>query len=154
MAAGSAVKYNGLEKTLTSTDNRDWDDAAAGNIMFVLAGAGYTPIATHSTTADLTNVITAGDGAPISATGLTIDNTTTPGTTCYKSDDVNFGSAVTIEAKYLIAIQPVTPGTYSATTGKLLFYLNLNTSSGSATAISTASDFVVYTPANGWIKTV
>jgi len=35
-----------------------------------------------------------------------------------------------------------------------LFYLDLNTASGSATAISTASDFVVYTPANGWIKTV
>lgn len=154
MAAGQVVKYNSFEKTLFSTANRQWDDATPGNIMFVLAGAGYTPLATHSTTADLTNVITAGDGAPIPATGLAIDNTTTPGTTYYTSNSANFGAAVSIEAKYLIAIQPVTPGTYSATTGKLLFHVDLNTASSSATVISTASDFVVYAPVNGWAKTV
>lgn len=154
MAAGQVTKYYGFEKALFAAAGRQWDDATPGNIMFVLAGAGYTPSAAHSTTADLSNVITAGDGAPISATGLAIDNITTPGTTYYDSDDANFGSAVSIEAKYLIAVQPVSPGAYNATTGKLLFYANLNTAGTGTTVISTASDFVVYAPTNGWTKTV
>jgi len=154
MTVGTVTKYNSLEKTIIADANRQWDDATAGNMLFVLAGSGYTPSATHSTTADLTNVITAGDGAPIAATGLAIDNTTTAGTTYYDSADANFGSAVTITAKYLIAIQPATANTYNSSTGKLLFYVDLDTTSGSATVSSTASDFIVYAPTNGWFKTV
>jgi len=154
MPVGTVTKYNSLEKTITSDANRQWDDATAGNIMFILAGNAYTPAATHSTTADLTDVITAGDGAPIAATGLAIDNTTTAGTTYFDSADANFGAAVTITAKYLIAIQPVTANTFDASTSKLLFYVDLDTTSSSTEVSSIASDFVVYAPANGWFKTV
>jgi hypothetical protein len=154
MALGTVTKYNSLEKTLFDTANRQWNDATAGNIMFCLCGNGYTPAAAHDETADLSDLITAGDGAPIAATGLAIDNTTTAGTTYYDADAANFGAAVTVSAKWLICVQPVTANTFSATTSKLLFYVDLNTSSGSAEASSTASDFRIDPPANGWFKTV
>lgn len=152
MAVGTVTKYNGFEKQIGADANRQWDDATAGNIMFCLAGNGYTPAATHSTTADLADVITTGDGAPIAATGLAIDNTTTPGSTYYDSADANFGASVTITAKYLIAVMPVTAGTFDAATSKLLFYVDLDTTSSSTEVSSTASDFIVYAPTNGWIK--
>ncbi|MFA5922310.1 MAG: hypothetical protein WC856_13625 [Methylococcaceae bacterium] len=154
MALGTVTKYNSLEKTLFDTAERQWNDATAGNIMFCLCGNGYTPAATHDNTADLLDLIATGDGAPMVATGLAIDNTTTPGTTYYDSADANFGAAVTILAKYLIAVQPVTAGTFDAATSKLLFYVDLDTTSGTAEVSSTASDFVVYAPTNGWFKTV
>ena len=153
MAIGTVTKYNGFEKQITADANRQWDDATAGNIMFCLCGNGYTPSATHSTTANLTDLITSGDGAPIAATGLAIDNTTTAGSTYFDSADANFGSNVTITAKYLIAVMPVTAGTFDASTSKLLFYVDLDTSSSSAEVSSITSDFVIYTPTNGWIKT-
>lgn len=153
MTVGTVTKYNSLEKTLFDTANRQWNDATAGNIMFCLCSSAYTPAASHSTTADLTGLISAGDGAPIAATSLAINNTTTPSTTYYDSDDANFGATVTITAKYLVAVQPVTANTFSDSTGKLLFYVDLNTAGGSATASSTASDFLIYAPANGWFKT-
>ncbi len=153
MAVGTVTKYNGFEKQIAADANRQWDDATAGNIMFCLVGAGYTPSATHGTTNDLgANVITAGDGAPIAATSLSIDNTTTAGTTYFKSADVNFGNNVTITAKYLVAVMPVAAGTFSATTSNLLFYVDLDDTSGSSTVSSSASDFVIYQPTNGWIK--
>jgi hypothetical protein len=154
MSVGTVTKYNSLEKYLFDTGGRQWNDAAAGNIMFCLCGSGYTPAATHETTADLADLISSGDGAPIPATGLAIDNTTTPGTTYYDSDDANFGTAVTITAKYMVCVQPVTPGTFSATTGKIIFVIDLNMADSSATVSATGSDFVVYAPANGWFKTV
>ncbi len=154
MALGTVTKYNGLEKQIAADTNRQWDDATAGHIMFCLCSNAYTPAATHSTTADLAGLITTGDGAPLAATALAIDNTTTAGTTYFDSDDANFGSAVTITAKYFIAVQPVTAGTFDAATSKLLFYVDLDTASGTASVSSTASDFVIYAPTNGWFKTV
>jgi len=158
MAVGTVTKYNSLEKQISDTANRQWNDATAGNIMFMLVSAAYTPAETHSTTADVTTasgvMITAGDGAPLAATTLAIDNTTTPGTTFFGSADANFGAAVTITAKFLVAVQPVTAGTFSATTSKLLWYVDLNTATAGSTVTSTASDFIVYKPTNGWFKTV
>jgi hypothetical protein len=48
---------------------------------------------------------------------------------------------------------PVAAGTFSSSTSKLLFYVDLDTSSGTASVSSIASDFVIYAPTNGWIKT-
>jgi hypothetical protein len=96
MPIGTVTKYNGFEKQIAADANRQWDDATAGNIMFCLATNAYTPAATHSTTADVTGLITAGDGAPINATALAIDNTTTAGSTYFDSADANFGANVTI----------------------------------------------------------
>jgi len=152
MAVGTVTKYNQCDKQLFATANRQWDDSTAGNIMFCLCTSSYTPVATHTTTTDLAGTITSGDGAPIAATGLAIDNTTTAGTTYYDSADANFGATVTITAKYLIAVQPVSANTFSATTSKLLWYINLDTGGGSIASV--ASDFVIIAPTNGWFKTV
>src|SRR5574343_619400 len=155
MPVGTVTKYNQLEKQLFDTANRQWNDAATGNIMFCLVTNGYTPSATHTTTANLgANLISSGDGAArIAATGLTIDNTTTPGTTYYDSADVTWGSSVTITAKYLVCVQPVTANTFDSSTSKLLFYVDLDTTSSSASVSASATPFTVIAPANGWFKT-
>jgi len=153
MAVGTVTKYNSLEKTIFGTANRQWDDATAGNIMFCLCGNTYTPAASHGTTASLSGLITAGNGAPIAATSLLLDNTTTPGVTYYSSAAADFGSAVTITAKYLVCVQPVTANTFSATTSVLLWYVDLDITSSSTTVSSTASAFKVVMPTNGWFKT-
>jgi hypothetical protein len=152
MAVGTVTKYNLLEKQLFDTANRQWNDATAGNIFFCLCSSAYTPVATHSTTNDLAGLIASSDGAPIAATGLTIDGATTPGTTYFDSSDASFGSSVTITAKWLICVQPVAANTFSATTSKLLWYCDLNTAGGSSTVSSVASDFQIYAPTNGWFK--
>lgn len=154
MAVGTVTKYNTLEKTVFGTANRQWDDPTTGNIMFCLCSNAYTPAATHSTTTNLTGLITAGDGSPINAATLSINNTTTPGTTYYTSAAADFGTAVTITAKYLVCVQPLVAATFSATTSVLLWYVDLDTTSGSTSVSSTASVFKVVTPANGWFKTV
>ena len=157
MAVGSVVKYNNTEANLFKDASRQWDNAASGNIMFCLCGNSYAFDATHATTNDLAGLITSGDGAPINATGLTIDETVDPGKTYYQADDANFGAAVTITAKWMIAVQPVVAGTFSATTSKLIFAVDLNTASPTATISSAGSDFVILqpdTPFDGWFRTV
>lgn len=152
MAVGTVTKYNGFEKTIEDYALRQWNDPTAGNLMWVLGTAAYTPSAAHATVSDLGGAyITSGNGAPQNVTTPVLDNTTTAGSTYYSADDANFGSSVTITAKYLICVQPVTAGTI-ASTSKLLFYVDLNTASGSATVSSTAASFIVYKPTNGWLK--
>ncbi len=155
MAIGTVTKYNQWEDITGGAANRQWDDATAGNIMFVLAKASYTPSAAHTTVANIgiadVDYIATGDGAPIAATTLDVDATTTPGTTYYDSDAANFGANVTISAKYLIAVQPVTAGTF-ASTAKLLWYVDLDTTSTSSEVSSTASTFSVDASVNGWLS--
>lgn len=151
MPIGSVTKYNVMEKTLMEDGSRQWDDATAGSNMFILADNTYAIDATDATVVDLLGVITAGDGAPINLATPAIDETTTPGTTFLDSDSANFGASVTITAKFLICIQPAVAGTY-ATTAKLLWVVDLDTTSSSTSQSSTASDFSVVTPTNGWVS--
>jgi hypothetical protein len=123
--------------------------------MFCLADETYTPSATHTTTTNVgAALITAGDGAPINVASPDLDAATTPGTTYYDSNAADFGASVTIDAKYLICVQPTAAGTFSATTSKLLWYVDLNTASGTAIISSVANAFKIDPPANGWFKTV
>lgn len=152
MAIGQVTKYNNFQSNVMKSAERQWDDGVAGNVMFILATAAYTPLATHSTVNDLgANYISAGDGAPINATALDLDDTTTPGTVHFDSAAADYGTTVTVTAKYLIAIQPATPGSIS-TADELLFYVDLNTDSGAAVASSTDSIFKINPPANGWVS--
>jgi len=151
MPLGTVTKYNGMEKQLQADANRQWDDATAGSNMFIIADNTYTPDATHSTTFDLTGVITAGDGAPINVTSPTIDDTTTPGTTYYDSGIADFGSTVTVTGKYLICIQPVVAGTFDVATSNLLWVVDLDTTNGTASKVAVGSDFALTPPVNGWI---
>ena len=125
--------------------------------MFILANSTYTPAATHTTIANVgtagVNYIGSGNGAPIAVSSPTIDSSTTPGTAMFKSADANFGASVTISAKYLICVQPVTAGVIAATS-KLLWYVDLNNATVSSEAYAAASEFKINMPATGWFKTV
>ena len=150
MAVGSVTKYTQIFDLMLGDAFRQWDNATAGNIMFGLVTNGYTPSAAHTTAGDLsTNIITVGDGLPIAATSLAVN--VNAGVTWMTSADAAFGNPVSITAKYLVCMQPVTAGTY-ASTAKLLWYVDLDNSSGSASITSTASEFTVHVPTNGWIS--
>jgi len=152
MAISAVTTYNQFEGLMLSTANRQWDDPTAGNIMYILASATYTPSVSDTTAAAIgANVIASGDGAPIAAASLAVDATTTPGSALLKSADAAFGAAVTITAKYLVAVQPVTPGTY-ASTAKLLWYVDLDDTSTASTVSSTTSTFSINQPAAGWVS--
>lgn len=150
MPVGQVKKYDGMEAILNKDANRQWDDATVGNCMFILATNTYTFDSADSTATDLLGVITAGDGSPINVDNPSIDENTVPGTTYIDSDAANFGASVTITAKFLICVQPVIAGTYAAT-ARVVWCVDLDTSSGSASKTSTASDFSINTPTNGWI---
>ena len=156
MAVSPVTKYNQLESVLCGTGNRPWNDATAGSCMFILANSTYTPLVTHTTVANVgtagVNYIGSGDGAPMAVASPTIDAATTPGTTMFKSADANFGASVTLNAKYLVCVQPVTAGVI-ASTSKLLWYTDLNTATASSEAYASASEFKVNMPATGWFKT-
>jgi hypothetical protein len=150
MAVGTVTKYNQFLDVIMGTADRQWDDGTAGSCMFVLVTSGYTPVATHTTAADLgANVITSGNGAPINVPSPAVNNTS--GVTWLNSSNAAFGNPVTITAKYLVCIQPVTAATY-ATTAKLLWYVDLNTAGSGSSVSSTADVFTVNTPASGWIS--
>lgn len=155
MAIGTVTKFNQFEDVLGGDAARQWDDATAGNIMFYLVKGTATPVATNTTIGDIgtygTDSITAGDGAPIAATTLDIDATTTAGTAFYDSDDADFGASVTISAKWLVAVQPVTVNT-PLTSDKVLWFVDLDDTNGTAEVSSTASVFKIAPAVNGWIK--
>jgi hypothetical protein len=150
MAVGAVTKYTHLWDVLLGEANRQWDDATTGNIMFGLVTNGYTPSAAHTTAGDLsTNIITTGDGVPVNAASTAVN--VSAGYTWITSGDAVFGDPVSITAKYLVCMQPVVAGTY-ASTAKLLWYVDLDDTSGSTSITSTASEFTVHTPTNGWIR--
>lgn len=153
MAIGNVVLYDSAIKQISDTANRQWNDATAGNVMWCLCSNAYTPAFTHTTTNNLgAGVITAGDGAPIAATSLAEDAATTAGSTYFDSADVTFTLSGAITPKYLVCVQPVTANTFSATTSKLLFYVDLDTTSSSATQSMAAGTYTIYVPGNGWFK--
>jgi hypothetical protein len=156
MPVGRVTKYNQLESVIFGTAGRQWDDSATGSCMFVLAKSTYTPSTAHTTLANVgsagVDYITTGDGSPIALATPTIDKTTTLGTTYFRSADADFGSAVTIAAKYLLCVQPV-DANIIATTAKLIFYVDLNTIDTGSSASSSADVFKVNTPSLGWFRT-
>jgi hypothetical protein len=155
MAAGTVQLYNTAYETLFQDATRQWDDATAGNIMWMLADDSYTPADTHATTTNVTNQVITGDAVPINATNLVV--TDTPGTAAQTffqagcstgATEVSWGTAVDISARWLICVQPVAAGTFSATTSKLIFYVDLNTATGNLT--STSGEFTINMPSDGW----
>ncbi|NQZ53190.1 MAG: hypothetical protein HRT93_02940 [Piscirickettsiaceae bacterium] len=150
MAIGTVTPFNKFQGNLLKSAYRNWDDAASGNVMFVLADASYVINVTHQTVASLgANYISAGDGAPIEAGGVAVDDVITAGVAYLQSNAADFGSVVTIVAKYLIAVAPVVAGTL-ASTSRLLWYVDLDTSNSSAEVSSTDAAFKINQPTNGW----
>jgi hypothetical protein len=152
MSVGQVQLYNQCFERLLQDADTQWDDAASTAFAFVLAKSSYTPSDAHTTVANLgtsgVDWIASGDGAPIVVPSRVIDMAS--GVVQLKAGNANFGSSVTITAKYLICVM----GTSAAITSgmPLLWYQDLSQEGGSAQ--SSASDFVVQAPANSIWKQI
>ena len=153
MSVGQVQLYDPCFERLCQDADTQWDVTATGNFYWILVKDTYTPADTHTTVADLgvpgTDWINTGDGAPLErgATNVSIDNAT--GVIQFKAASANFGSAVTITAKYLVSA--VGDSTAPVGTDIILFYQDLSQEGGSAQ--SQSSDFIVNAPANNiWFQ--
>lgn len=141
MAVGNFTLYNTGKEALL-TDNANQITWASDTIVAVLLGAGYTPAATHSTWADVSaQHVTGTNYAPVALANKT--STRTAGTILWDCDDINFGSNVTVTAKYVAIVKRV--GGSLTGTDQLIGYCDLENASGSATVSSTNSTFQVNT---------
>lgn len=161
MAAGTVQLYNIAYQNLLGDTETQWD-AAGSTYYWYLVTSSYVPADTHTTTNDLGANIKAGDGAPIVSTNRVLDDTTTAGTMFFQAGAnssagvVSFTTATTpgtiTGVKYLVCTQPVSAGSPNSTSDRLIFYVNLNTATASATVTATNGEFTVNMPTNGWFK--
>jgi hypothetical protein len=135
MAAGSWTFYNDFKEHLAKADV----DCNADTFKCVLMTSGYTPSATHSTLSNLTNIVTDGDYAAQTLASVTVSET--GGTVTFDCDDISFGSAVSITAKYA-AIYDDTHASDA-----LMAYVDLDTGGGSVS--SSSSTFQITINASG-----
>ena len=119
----------------------DW--ANTTHVAAILCTATYTPLLTHATYADITNQVADVDYAPkvvgtrtISRNGDEIE---------FKSDPVNFGDTVTIEAQYLVLVAG-DPANLLAT-DPVIGYVNFGESKS-----STAAAFTFTPSVTGWFR--
>jgi len=116
-------------------------DADTDTLVMVLLADTYTPAVTHSTYADISaDEITDTDYTPQLISAVTFSEAS--GTVTLDSDDVSFGSNVSITAKYGVIVRR--DGASLASADLLLGYVDLDTSGGSVS--STNSEFTVRTP--------
>lgn len=142
MAAGSFTLYNTGKEALLA-DNANQIDWASNTIVAVLLGAGYTPLNTHSTYADVSGQEISDVGyAPVVLTGKTSVNSA--GTILWDCADINFGANVSLTAKYVAFLKQA--GGALAPSDQLIGRCDLNTASGSATVSSVNSTFAINTP--------
>lgn len=141
MAIGTFTLYNSGKEALL-TDNAGQVDWVADNIQAVLLTAAYTPDVTHSTWANLSaNHASGTNYAPKDLTNKTVVRT--GATILWDCDDINFGSAVTVTAKYMAIVKRA--GASLASTDVLIGYVDLDNASTSATVSSTNAVFQVNT---------
>ena len=96
----------------------------SGTVSAVLLSDAYTPSASHSTYADVSgSEIADADYSPQGVTGKTV---TYAGGVKVDSDDIQFGTEVSITAKYLVLVQQ--SGGSLASSDSLIGYVDLNTS--------------------------
>ena len=140
MAAGDAQLYDtGIEVLI----GNDWVNDA---FYAILLDVSYTPSDAHSTYSDVSAAETTDvDYAPVALTGKT--KSTVAGEARIDSDDLEFGTNVSISAAYVAVLK----GTAAAPVAgdKLLFYGDLDTGSGNVS--STNSVFAARANANGWL---
>lgn len=118
------------------------------SLVMALATATYTPSAAHSTWADVSaNEVADTDYAEKAITGAAV--TIASGTVTFDSDDISFGTAVSITAKYAILVKG-TAGSLVAGDA-IIGYVDLNSGGGSVS--STNSTFSVNTPSGYFTAT-
>lgn len=128
----NSAKLNAMKQTLEGA-----------TLAMALLKPGYTPSATHSTWADVSaQEITDTDYEQQAVANGAF--TEASGTVTFDTDDVSFGTDVSITAKYAVIVLG-TAGSLQ-TTDKLVGYLDLNTTDGTSTASSTNGNFEVQTP--------
>jgi len=137
MAAGSWTFYNDFKEHLAKADV----DMNGDTFKVLLTTSSYTPAATHSTVSDITNEVTDSDYSQQTLANITVNET--GGTVTFDSDDISFGSAVSITAKYAV----IYDDTHAS--DALMCYVDLDTSSGSASVSSTNSTFQITINASG-----
>lgn len=145
MAVGTFTLYDSAKLAiLNGTIDLDTD-----NITAILVDETYTPSAsTHTAYSDVSTYENAdGDYAPVQLTTKAV--TEAGGTVKFDSDDVDYGASVTITTKYIVLVH--NPDTSLAAGDALIGYMDLDTTSGSATVSSSSAQFTVGPNAsNGW----
>ena len=135
MAAGSWTFYNDFKEHLAKADV----DCNSDTFKCVLTTSSYTPAATHSTISDITNECADSDYSRQTLASVTV--TETGGTVTFDSDDISFGSSVSITAKYAVIFDD------THASDALMCYVDLDTGGGSVS--STNSTFQITINASG-----
>ena len=140
MAVGAFTLYNSAKKDVVDgTIDVDTD-----TIKAILVTTAYTPAATHSTYADV-SADECADGDYAAQTLANAAVTEAAGTVTVDADDVSYGSAVSIAARYIVLVKQAGGGLVAG--DKLLGYMDLDDTGNNVR--STSSAFVVRWHANG-----
>ena len=137
MSAGNYTFYNEFKESLAKADI----DLNADTFIAILLTSAFTPnVATQVNLADITaSEVSDADYSRVTLTNVSV--TESGGTVTFDADDCNFGSAVTITAKYLAIFDD------TVTNDPLIVYVDLDTGGGSVS--STSSTFQVTQNASG-----
>jgi len=127
MAISSAILFDSALDVLFTAGGTWWDDATRAS-AFVLVKDSLSISGTLSTYGDIAgHEVTDPDYAPIPCANRTV--TRQSGVLYFSSDAADFGSTVTITAKYLVCLYGDSANLSG--TDPLLWYVDLNTGSGS-----------------------
>ena len=158
MAVQATHMYDGAYELMmdSGSENSPVEDDAAGTYMWCLVPQAYTADDAHTTTSDLTGLVITGDYVPRGATHLSVIKTPgnanesyfQAGTSAGGAGVVQFGPNVTITAKYLVLVRPVTINVFDAATSQLIFYVDLT--GGASDLVSSNGDFTINMHADGW----
>lgn len=137
MSAGNFTFYNAFKLSLAKAEV----DLDTNTFKAVLLTSSYTPnVASQSILSDISgNIISDSDYVAQTLGSVTV--TESGGTVTFDSADINFGSSVTITAKYLALYDD------TSANDKLVVYVDLDTGGGSVS--STSSTFQVTINASG-----
>lgn len=145
MSYGPVLPFRDAIGFLTDVNGARWNDPAKPFCMILLADT-YVPSAAHSTYLDVkAHEITDVDYARqlLANRAIVITDTATQ----FHADDVGFGAAVSITAKYALIVQSAADAI--ADGAGLLTHQDLSVEGGSA--VSNGTGFSVLKPLNGWI---
>lgn len=118
--------------------NEDW---ATDNHYAILVTSSQTPSASHTTLADVSaNECADSDYDPQDITGETASQSS--GTVTLDCDDIDFGAAVTITAKYCYILRGTVAGKTS--TDRIVCYCDLNSGGGSFSSTSNPYRVVIH----------
>jgi hypothetical protein len=140
MAAGNFTLYGAAIERIMAGEI----DLNGHTFKAMLATSSYAPVVdTHDDLSDVTNEVSGGGYSQVTITGKTL--TRSAGTIVFDADDVNFGSAVTITAKYIV----IYDDTHASKA--LLGYMDLEQNNATGVS-STSSTFQVQWAVTGLFK--